>query len=401
MKSSGSASHAHSSHVTNAVDDSAEDYQPSAFESEHDQGEAANSGTSMEHTRLTHRKMTNAEKEAKQRRLEGQVGFIILTRDNNKPNAYGMCSVTHAPLPWSAVARAYNEKYGVSVTPAAMEKRVRQHRTDWMAKHPAYPVKIVYAHKTRKSQAPRSKANVAKAPAHRARNIVETDVHSNRGTDRHQKCVEAIGYLDSSDRIAGWLPPDHVRNQADIRNYIDDARSVDSCLLTIEVIDSQETSLGSVTIDCEDVRRSSLVFRRLLVGMAGGQTQLYGPSVKTVQHYVHCVSSKSLTEFLDCEACDRISLIELYCFATQLEDEHVRWLVMDRWELLSDQHATVEIALEDLNLLFASTGCADPARMFWVETLCAAGLADQLLGIDGYDSALTARVQSLVANEAM
>ncbi|KNG44456.1 GMC oxidoreductase [Stemphylium lycopersici] len=224
MKSSGSASHAHSSHVTNAVDDSAEDYQPSAFESEHDQGEAANSGTSMEHTRLTHRKMTNAEKEAKQRRLEGQVGFIILTRDNNKPNAYGMCSVTHAPLPWSAVARAYNEKYGVSVTPAAMEKRVRQHRTDWMAKHPAYPVKIVYAHKTRKSQAPRSKANVAKAPAHRARNIVETDVHSNRGTDRHQKCVEAIGYLDSSDRIAGWLPPDHVRNQADIRNYIDDAR---------------------------------------------------------------------------------------------------------------------------------------------------------------------------------
>jgi aldehyde:ferredoxin oxidoreductase len=75
-------------------------------------------------------------------------------RDNNKPNAYGKCSITHAPLSWSAVARAYNEKYGVSVTPAAMEKRARQHRTDWMEKHPTYPVKIVYAHKIRMSQAP-------------------------------------------------------------------------------------------------------------------------------------------------------------------------------------------------------------------------------------------------------
>jgi hypothetical protein len=93
--------------------------------------------------------------------------------------------------------------------------------------------------------------------------------------------------------------------------------------------------------------------------------------------------------------------MELYCFATHLEDEHVRRLVLDHWEMLSDQHAAVEIALEDINLLSASTECADAARMFWAKTVCAAGLADQLLGMDGCSSALTARVQRLVANKTM
>jgi hypothetical protein len=73
MKGSGSASHAHSSPATDAADDNAEDYRPSAYESEEDVGEATDSDASMEHRRLNHRKMTDAEKDGKQRRLEDQV----------------------------------------------------------------------------------------------------------------------------------------------------------------------------------------------------------------------------------------------------------------------------------------------------------------------------------------
>lgn len=46
--------------------------------------------------RLAHRAMTGAQKHAKQQNLDEQVYFIIITRDNNKPDAYGTASTTPA-----------------------------------------------------------------------------------------------------------------------------------------------------------------------------------------------------------------------------------------------------------------------------------------------------------------
>jgi hypothetical protein len=129
------------------VDDSADEYQPDDYEEEHDHEDAMMiDAPESTHIGAPHT-IAHMDREAKQYRSDEQVGFIILTRDNNKPDAYGTVSETHGPLPWPGVAKAYNEKYKLCVGPAAMEKRARQHRGAWMVKHPTYPTSIVYTKK--------------------------------------------------------------------------------------------------------------------------------------------------------------------------------------------------------------------------------------------------------------
>jgi hypothetical protein len=117
----------------------------------------ASEDISQETLRISRRKLPVVSRKVKEGLAEEQVSFIILTRDNNKPDTYGQHSSTTAPLPWPAVAEAYNKAFRIGEKPigsAAMEKRARQHREEWMAARPDYPRNIVTR---RRSKNPRKR----------------------------------------------------------------------------------------------------------------------------------------------------------------------------------------------------------------------------------------------------
>ncbi|EOA85417.1 hypothetical protein ACJQWK_06452 [Exserohilum turcicum] len=349
--------------------------------------------------RKLHRAMTPAEKHAKQQLLDDQVSFIIVMRDNNKPDVYGQTSTTCGPLPWSAVATAYNERYNVSVTPAAMEKRARQHRDEWLENNPTYPTKIEYA---KKARTPRTSATsgIVKTGAPRARGSVENGVRRAMATGitvRPWRGGEATQASFYNNRIGGWLPPCGIREQANIQEYMKSA-SISHTRVAIEIVDAHGVSLGSVTADREAIRTSSAVLRGCLDDNTGMKMQLRGPSVDAVRWYIHCVSLGMMVDFSKYGNCDSASLVELYCLATQLGDDHVRELVLHQWQLFAEQNAEMELEIDDLNLLFESTEDGDPARDWWVETVCASGLAGQLLEMARHP-ALATQMRTLPSSE--
>jgi hypothetical protein len=173
----------------------------------------------------------------KQRLLDEQVSFIILTRDNNKPSPYGAASTETKPLPWPAVSKLYNAKFGTSVGSAAMEKRARKHRGTWIAARPGYPRDITYA-KNVLIAVPREGMNVPKPTVpcqNKAAGHVAEMIRPEDGSDEDDESeanvtepsVKGLKFrvarLESSYRslqVGGWIPPDSVREAADINNYI-------------------------------------------------------------------------------------------------------------------------------------------------------------------------------------
>ncbi|KAF1947392.1 hypothetical protein EJ02DRAFT_461591 [Clathrospora elynae] len=192
-----------------AADDSADTYQLCGDEFEHRVLD-----TKTDAWRSVQQVLPVASRGEKQRLLEDQVGFVIIARDNNQPDPYGAQSTTHGPLPWPAVAELYNQKYKVTITPAAMEKRARQHRPAWLGKHPSYPNKILYATKVKilKSYHPQG---ITEKTRFRDPNATPDKMQARGG--RVKK------YMTNA-RIGGWLPPDEVRSNADINNYISHLR---------------------------------------------------------------------------------------------------------------------------------------------------------------------------------
>ncbi|XP_014553392.1 hypothetical protein COCVIDRAFT_29429 [Bipolaris victoriae FI3] len=309
--------------------------------------------------RQTHQAMTPAQKRAKQQILDEQVHFIIITRDNNKPDAYGTASTTNGPLTWGAVATAYNEKYNVSVTAAAMEKRVRQHRTSWLAKHPNYPTTIVYAEKDKFQQTP----------------CPETSATERRYGNTH----ELLDKQAACGHIAGYLPPDDIRNQSDMRYYIERGTAINTGVVTIQILNTHGEPIDAISIDSQLFQRSSGVLGRLRSSELQLEVELNISAVAAIQCYVACASSDELPASPNQEIGKEVSLIQLYCLAAQLEDEHVKGLVLDRWQMLADGGEEVELDVDELNLLFDCTEYGDLARRFWVEAVCAAGLSEELL----------------------
>jgi hypothetical protein len=200
-----------------------DEYQPS------DSGDEAEPNTCRRSDRTTN--------DPKQRLLDDQVSFIILTRDNNKPSPYGAASTETRPLPWPAVSKLYNAKFGTSVGSAAMEKRARKHRVDWMAACPGYPRDIIYA-KNVLIAVPRGATKAPKptvpcqnqAVGHVAEMISpeddsdEDDESEDKVTEPSAKVLRfEVARLESECRplyVGGWIPPDSVREAADINNYI-------------------------------------------------------------------------------------------------------------------------------------------------------------------------------------
>jgi hypothetical protein len=381
---------------------------------------------SQEATRLTRRKFPVVSRKAKEGLAEEQVSFIILTRDNNKPDAYGQHSSTNAPLPWPAVAEAYNKVFRVDDKPigsAAMEKRARQHREEWMAARPAYPRNIVYAKKVivRKEKVQRGAkeqpARRAVGTGHKAhvqgRNIaVQSSDNDEPMTSRANART-----AERRTRVGGWVPPDIVRNQ-DVYGHDKLVFAVaapdENESTAIEIYDPHDNQLSTVYVRTQDLMKSSAVVageRRTATDIS---VTLRASSSVCVQRYVDCISPMqlhTLPEFVmprkrKCystvgNASDRIvwsfaAFVDLYNVATALQDSHVRYLVMNRWLEMQIQHSELELDASALYSLFDATEPGDPARNFWAIALYSAGLAEESVGSRAIHPDLAAMLERIM-----
>ncbi|PVH99948.1 hypothetical protein DM02DRAFT_655911 [Periconia macrospinosa] len=82
---------------------------------------------------------------------EEQVEWLIITRDNNRPDPYGTQSTTSGPLTWNTVADLYRQRYGGTkvITQQAVSKRYLKHRNKFLQNHPNYPKSIEYTNNIR------------------------------------------------------------------------------------------------------------------------------------------------------------------------------------------------------------------------------------------------------------
>jgi hypothetical protein len=384
--------------VADRADDSGDEYQPGDQEVEGDHEDENSLDTPEDAHRITHRAMLMMSREEKQRHADDQVGFIILKRDNNQPDPFGALSETYGPLPWPGVAKAYNERYNAAVGAAAMEKRARQHRVAWVSRHPTYPVQIVYSKKPKAQPVRRAKNAATQAPA----NCLKDDVNKQEvrplnvvsPVDEVQTCTEPTEV--SNSRIGGWVPPDAIRNQADLNNYIDHYAAVENEKVVLELYDTHGSPSETIIADREGLISSSVVLQKLMESNERTEVELQCSSLELVKWYVQCVASEKLTEAPKCSSRESISLMELYCFATQFQDDHVRGLILARWRCLAEKDAEMGVSVEDLTLLFESTGSEDEARNFWIKITRKAELGHKLVEMGACNSELIAATQSEV-----
>ncbi|KAI4959850.1 hypothetical protein J4E86_003575 [Alternaria arbusti] len=389
----GTVHHPSDSIVTGETDDSVDEYQPGQKESEQDHADETTLVTLKNAHRVTQRAMLTMEREGKQRHADEQVGFIIIKRDNNKPDAYGESSETYGPLPWPGVAEAYNKKYDMSVGPAAMEKRARQHRPAWLAKHPGYPLKIMYAKKPKTQAIRRSKVAAlhAQAPCVQA----YTSNQKVRGptevshADRPQMRVDKREGSVSNERIAGWMPPDAIRNRADVHNYIDDLMSAHVERVVLEVHDAHDSPSEVVIGDLEYLGSSSVVLQQLMAADSETTVQVDCSSLEVVQCSAGCLT-KAPVDLHHGNG----SLMDLYCLAAQLQDDDVCGLILTLWRSLAEKNVEMDLSVESMNLLFETTRYEDPARGFWVDIAHRAKIAPELIKMGGCNAELIAAIQS-------
>jgi hypothetical protein len=390
--------HSSSSVIADRADDSGDEYQPGDQEVEEYREDENSLDTAEDAHRITHRAMLMMSREEKQRHADDQVGFIIFKRDNNQPDPFGALSETYGPLPWPGVAKAYNERYNASVGAAAMEKRSRQHRVAWVCRHPTYPVQIVYSEKPKAQPVRRAKNAATQAPAHCLKdNVNKQEVRPPNvvsPVDEVQTCTEPTEV--SNSRIGGWVPPDAIRDQADLNNYVDHYAPVEIEGVVLEVNDADGSSSETVLADREGLISSSVVLQKLMDSNERTEVELQCSSLEVVEWYVQCVASGKLTEAPKCSRRKSISLMELYCFATQFQDDHVRGLILARWRCLAEEDAEMDVSVRDLELLFESTGSEDEARNFWININRKAGLGHKLIEMGACNSELIAATQSVV-----
>jgi hypothetical protein len=102
---------------------------------------------------------TKAEVDA--HRME-QIGWCILTRDNNKPDPYGARSTEYGKIPYSEIRVRYHQRYGKWISAQMIQKNCTN--KVWHANNPSYPKEIEYAikpvtKKVKKSAAPRAESS--------------------------------------------------------------------------------------------------------------------------------------------------------------------------------------------------------------------------------------------------
>jgi hypothetical protein len=386
----------------------------------------ASEDISQETLRISRRKLPVVSRKVKEGLAEEQVSFIILTRDNNKPDTYGQHSSTTAPLPWPAVAEAYNKAFRIGEKPigsAAMEKRARQHREEWMAARPDYPRNIVYAKKVKEPKekvqrgAKEQLVPLVVDTGHKAhiynRNVADQSTDDGETMTDHGNAHTA----ERRTRVGGFIPPDIVRNQDmyghDERVFEVAAPAENECT-AIEVYDVHANQLSTVYVRTQDIMKSSAVVAGERMIATDLSVTLRAFSSECVQRYVDCISPvqlHTLPDFAmprkrerDCtlgDAGERIvwsfaALVSLYNVATALQDSHVRHLVINRWLEMQIQHSELELDANALHSLFEATEPGDPARNFWAIALYSAGLAKEIVGSSAIHRDLVVMLERMI-----
>lgn len=345
----------------------------------------------------TPRKLPAVSRRAKDGIADEQVSFVIVTRDNVKPNPYGQYSSTHGPLSWPAVADAYNWKFRVGQNPigsAAMEKRARQHREAWMMARPGYPQNIVYAKKT----------PVAKSERHR-------EIKPERVTHVTKSICNEVR---STHKARSKAPnPFHEQDKyASSKSNISAAEPSKDEYTTIEVCDAYETIVDILHVRTRDMIKTSVLAAEERKVATGICMTLQSPSVKAVERYINCVSPEQLITLpvFDVQrgrqrvttigsriVWDFTAFVELYNVAAALKDSYVRDLVMNQWISMQKREIELEIDPEALSSLFDSTQPDDPARAFWATALYLSGAAHEIIEKDGYHLSLVGMLKKLSA----
>ncbi|KAJ4288507.1 hypothetical protein N0V90_011744 [Kalmusia sp. IMI 367209] len=162
-------------------------------------------------------------------------------------------------------------------------------------------------------------------------------------------------------------------------------------VLTDESCDGR---LGTVAIRTEDLKTS----RQYLNECKSSRVEefwLYGTTLSAMRRYAQCISPKPVSRLPEWDIglvfrkvcghsaavaqCKRINwdittTIDLYELATQLQDDHVRNLVLDHWrEMLGNLNA-VDLNLDALIILFERTPSDDSIRNFWFKALWPNGI---------------------------
>jgi hypothetical protein len=324
-----------------------------------------------------------------------QIEFVIKARDNNKPDPLGTHSIMTGKTPYSQVALEYNAAFNKDVTGAAIEKRYRLGKDKFCELHLEYPRDIIYATAKRR--------NMGAAASQKIK--VTQDGQVEEMDEEEDELLDPLAFLtaegiDEEKRKRLWRngygackPPREVTEAADIQNYFNLQRPIEprehEKWTTITALDVHHHPVGSVDIPTKDIRKSSLHYREYLQQVISIDIELIDVSRTTLNRYVDCISPNLRAKLPDYdfplarfrqedgsiqrEPCvERINwtlgaLVDLYCVAAELRDDHVRMLVLDHWLMLSQEVRMPEIDVEELSRLFRSTPYKDPARRFWVD----------------------------------
>jgi hypothetical protein len=349
---------------------------------------------------LTPRRFPTVSRRAKDGIADEQVSFIIITRDNVKPDPYSQHSSTHGPLSWPAVAETYNREFRVGKNPigsAAMEKRARQHREAWMMARPGYPQNIVYAKKTTVAKSERKREVKPERITHVTKPVCK-DVRSTH--DARSKAVDPVREQDM---------------YAVSENEVSAAEPSKDEHTTIEVCDFYETIVDVLHVRTRDIIKTSVFAAEERKVATGICMTLQSPSVKAVERYVNCVSPEQLKTLpvFDMQqgrqrdttigmigsriVWDFTALVDLYNVAAVMQDSHVRDLVMNRWVLMQKWDIELEINAQALNSLFDSTQPDDLARAFLTTAIYFSGAAQEVVENNEYHSSIVGMLKELSA----
>lgn len=342
-----------------------------------------------------------------------EIEFVIHTRDNNLPNAFGTHSTAAGKLPYSQVAELYNAKFDKKVGAAALEKRYRLSIDAYCKDNPTYPRNIVYVQKLKPEQkAPRT-MNKEESTSNIPRNNIEWDhqpeeqhVHpvknENSNDERPKTNTKHILWRDG---YGTCNPPHFVKEVTDSQNYFNLARPIRDqehpLWLIVTVENSRGHPCGSIDVPTGDILRTSTYFADLLKEVLSVDCALENVGKKTLERYIDCISPmlrESLPEYDFTLArlrqsdgnIQRIPIvsqidwnfaqsIDLYVLAAQLQDDHVRNLVLNHWRHMCRQDGEKGLDRRDLNRFFHGTEPDDPGRKFWVEVLLHQGLAEDIV----------------------
>jgi hypothetical protein len=345
--------------------------------------------------------------------LKDELEFVIHTRDNNKPNPWGTHSTTYGPLSHSEVASLYNIKYGKKVGATAVGKRYLSGYKQYCDAHPEYPRKIHYAEKPEGWIKPKEKSvkPTRRLRADRSRDEDDDSEDSDEQTSPTRKSAKETRAYNKYG-YGALKPPASVTEAADMDKYFEARKPIRAdeyaTWITLVAEDrlSRTAQCGSVDISLAHIRQSSRLCASYLEQTTGLEICIVDIPKRIIELYASTISPVkqmrlpdyyfTLRQYFNTDktiehrpVVSRMEwivteLTDLYALATQLEDDHVRNLVMNHLSDTCRDEDEIEIDEVVLNKLFNSTERYDRCRAFWIHVLHEQGMAEVIVNGEGF-----------------